>query len=167
MHISDTRCYTKLLFQFVIFKPWKVLWNWIAFSQYSFVISPGLLYHLIRRDSGRLVNEAFTSNLIVSLKEKLNSLKITNWFWVKSFKNACEILQFSSKITGQQTLISIKVNLLVGFYENSIVCNINVKLITSKLQNYCEKIAKKIRIFTEKIPRLGNVIVFGIFVKVG
>ena len=64
-------------------------------------------------------------------------------------------------------MISIKVNLLVGFYENSIVCNINVKLITSKLQNYCEKIAKKIRIFTEKIPRLGNVIVFGIFVKVG
>ena len=55
----------------------------------------------------------------------------------------------------------------MGFYENSIVCNINEKLITSKLQNYCEKIAKKIRIFTEKIPRLGNVIVFGIFVKVG
>ena len=67
--------------QFVIFKPWKVSWNWIAFSQNYFVISPGLLYHLIRRDSGRLANEAFTSNPIVSvvsLKQQLNDLKITN-----------------------------------------------------------------------------------------
>ena len=35
----------------------------------SFVISPGLLYHLIRRDYGRLANEAFTSNPVVSLKQ--------------------------------------------------------------------------------------------------
>ena len=28
-------------FQFVTFNPWKVLWNWIAFYQNSFVISPG------------------------------------------------------------------------------------------------------------------------------
>ena len=38
--------------QFVIFNPWKVSWNRIAFSQNSFVISPGLLYHLIRSDTG-------------------------------------------------------------------------------------------------------------------
>ena len=38
--------------------------NWIAFSQNTFVISLGFLYHLIRRDSGRLRNEAFTLNLI-------------------------------------------------------------------------------------------------------
>ena len=37
-----------------------------------------LLYQLIRRDTGRLANEAFTSNPIVSLKQKLNGLKITN-----------------------------------------------------------------------------------------
>ena len=37
--------------------------------QNSFVISPGSLYHLIRRDPGRLANEAFTSNPIVSLKQ--------------------------------------------------------------------------------------------------
>ena len=30
--------------QFVIFNPWKISWNWIAFSQNSFVISPDLLY---------------------------------------------------------------------------------------------------------------------------
>ena len=35
----------------------------------SFVISPGLLHHLIRRDAGRLTNEAFTSNTIVSSKQ--------------------------------------------------------------------------------------------------
>ena len=40
-----------------------------SFSQNSFVISPGLLYHLIRRHSGRLSNEAFTSNPIVSLTQ--------------------------------------------------------------------------------------------------
>ena len=45
--------------QFVIFNPWKVPWNWIAFYQNSFVISPVLLYHLVRRDTGRLENEAF------------------------------------------------------------------------------------------------------------
>ena len=40
--------------QFAIFNPWKVPWNWMAFYQNSFVISPGLLYHLIRRDMGDL-----------------------------------------------------------------------------------------------------------------
>ena len=35
-----------------------------------------LLYQLIRRDSERLVNEAFTSNTIVSWKQQLNGLKI-------------------------------------------------------------------------------------------
>ena len=46
--------------------------------QNSFLMSPGLLYHLIRRESGRLANEAFTSNSIVSLRQWLNGLKITN-----------------------------------------------------------------------------------------
>ena len=55
--------------QFVIFKPWKVPWNWIAFYQDFFVISHGLLYHLIRGNTRRLPNEAFTSNLIVSSKQ--------------------------------------------------------------------------------------------------
>ena len=31
---------TQITMQFVIFNPWKGLWNWIAFSQTSFVISP-------------------------------------------------------------------------------------------------------------------------------
>ena len=43
------------LLQFVIFNPWKVPWNWIVFSA-----SPGLLYHLIRRDTRWLANEPFT-----------------------------------------------------------------------------------------------------------
>ena len=55
--------------QFVIFNPWKVPSNWIAFSQNYFVTSTGLLYHLIRRSSGRLANEAFKSNPAVSLKQ--------------------------------------------------------------------------------------------------
>ena len=69
--------------QFVIFNPWKVPCNWIAFYQNSFVIWPGFLYHLIRRDSGRLSNEAFTSNSIVSSKQWFNGLKITNWFYLE------------------------------------------------------------------------------------
>ena len=40
--------------------------------------TPGLSYHLIRRNYGRLANEALTSIRIVSFKQKLNSLKITN-----------------------------------------------------------------------------------------
>ena len=35
--------------QLVIVNPWKAPWNWIAFSQNSFVMSPGLFYHVIRR----------------------------------------------------------------------------------------------------------------------
>ena len=66
-------------YQSAIFNPWKVRWNWIPFYQNSFVISPGLLYHLIRRDGGRLSNEAFTSNPIVSSKQWFYGLKITNW----------------------------------------------------------------------------------------
>ena len=64
----------------------------MVFYQNSFVISPGLLYHLIRRDSGRLANEAFTSNPTVCSKEWFNGLKITNWkdrraHWVKTNSN--------------------------------------------------------------------------------
>ena len=55
--------------QFVIFNPWKVPWNRIAFYQNYFVMSPGLLYHLIRCDAGSLANEVFTSNPIVSSKQ--------------------------------------------------------------------------------------------------
>ena len=46
-------------------------------SKFFFYIT-WLLYQLIRRDSGRLAHEAFTSNPIVSSKQWLNGLKITN-----------------------------------------------------------------------------------------
>ena len=38
IHNSDNLVFCYL---FVIFNPWKVPWNWIAFYQNSFVISPG------------------------------------------------------------------------------------------------------------------------------
>ena len=79
--------------QFVIFNPWKDPWNWIAFYQNSFVISSGLLYHLIRRDSGRLANEDVTSNPIVSSKQWLNGLKITNW----SLEHTCHAIKIPQK----------------------------------------------------------------------
>ena len=50
----------------------------LVFYQTSFVISPTFLYRLIRRDYGRLANEAFTSNPIVFLKQMVSSLKILN-----------------------------------------------------------------------------------------
>ena len=46
-------------------------------------MSPGLLYHLITRDSGRISNEAFTSNPIVSSKQWFNGLNITNCYYRK------------------------------------------------------------------------------------
>ena len=72
----------KTLHQFVIFNPLKVPWNWIAFYQNSCYIT-WLLYQLIRGDTGRLANEVFTWNPIVSSKQKLNGLKITNWHVIK------------------------------------------------------------------------------------
>ena len=77
------------LIQFIIFNPWKVPWNWIAFYQNSFVMPPGLLYQLIRCNSGQLVNEAFTSNPTVYLKRWLNGLKITNWINAKHKLRYC------------------------------------------------------------------------------
>ena len=85
---------------------WDFPWNWIAFYQNSFVISSGLLYHLIRRDSRRLANEAFTSNPIVSSKQLLNVLKIPNWslpfliFW-RHIVNA----NFSEIFKGRQIIL--------------------------------------------------------------
>ena len=37
-----------------------------------------LLYQLIRRDIGRLANEGFMSNPIVSSKQKVSGLNVTN-----------------------------------------------------------------------------------------
>ena len=51
-----------------------------------------LLYQLIRRESGRLAHEAFTSNPIFSSKQYLNGLKITNW------------INFNAKKVGLDTL---------------------------------------------------------------
>ena len=55
--------------QFVIFNPsMKSPEELNSLLSNSFVVSPGLLYHLIRRDPERLSKEAFTSNLTVSSK---------------------------------------------------------------------------------------------------
>ena len=50
--------------------------------QNSFVMSPGQLYHLIRRDTGRLANEAFTSNPIVPSKtaQRIKTYKLGLFF---------------------------------------------------------------------------------------
>ena len=50
--------------QLVILNLRKVPWNWIALSKNSFVKSPGW----IRHNTGRLANETWTSNSIVSSK---------------------------------------------------------------------------------------------------
>ena len=50
-----------------------------------------LLYQLIRRDTGRHANEAFTSNPIVSSMQYLNGLKITNWYNVLKFSQTVSI----------------------------------------------------------------------------
>ena len=82
-----TRYQIQLFSNTVISSPWKAQWNWTAFSQNSFVILPGLLYHLIRRDSGRLANETFESCPIVSLKQQLNGSKIVNWIMSPAIPN--------------------------------------------------------------------------------
>ena len=62
----------KIIFCFEFPNPWKVPRNWIAFYQKTFVLSPGLLYHLIRRETGRFANDAFPSNPIISSKQYLS-----------------------------------------------------------------------------------------------
>ena len=56
-----------------------------------------LLYQLIRRDTERLANEAFTSNSIVSLKQKLNGLKITNC--IVAFENVLLTTDSNNRLT--------------------------------------------------------------------
>ena len=67
--LKTKKLYKGICSQFVIFNPWNIPWNWIALSQNYLVKSAGLLDHLTRRDTGRLVNEDFTSNPIVSSKQ--------------------------------------------------------------------------------------------------
>ena len=45
------------------------MFTMLTVSRDSFVISLGLLYHLIRLETERLANEAFTSSPIVSSKQ--------------------------------------------------------------------------------------------------
>ena len=68
-HVTSFSFFSFIFVKLVTFNPWKVSWNWIVFSQNCFAISPGFLYHLIRRYTGRPGNEAFTSNRIVSSKQ--------------------------------------------------------------------------------------------------
>ena len=82
VHSSICITYAKYLWKhnqfamFLIFNPWKALWKLIAVTQNSFIVSPGLLYHLTRGDTGRLVNEIVPSNPIDSLKEYLSVSKL-------------------------------------------------------------------------------------------
>ena len=88
-----------LVTQFVIFNPWKAPWKWITISQNSFVISPALLYHLIRGDTGLLANEIFTLNPIISSKKMFSGLKIRNWTeFVRSYLCIiyCSFIQLKS-----------------------------------------------------------------------
>ena len=95
--------------QLVIFSPWKVPWDWIVFSQNSFVISPGSLYHLIKRDTGRLANEAFTSNPIVSSK-KLQTVSLFLCFLRFNENKYKSFICCISKMTNFTTYISLLVN---------------------------------------------------------
>ena len=52
------------------------------------------IIHLIRPDSGRLANEAFTTNPIASSKQWLNGLKITNWTGVRNSFSFAWILNY-------------------------------------------------------------------------
>ena len=52
---------------------------------------------MIRRDTERLANEAFTSNSIVSLKQKLNGLKITNC--IVAFENVLLTADSNNRLT--------------------------------------------------------------------
>ena len=77
--------------QFVIFNPWKssVELNSLLSKFFCYII--WLLYQLIRRDTGRLENEAFTSNPKVSSKQELNGLKITIWKILWNFRAFCHV----------------------------------------------------------------------------
>ena len=63
----------QVFIQFVIFNRRKVPWNWIAFSQISLVVSPGLLNHLIRRDTGRLAKRPLRQILLFLLSSWTSS----------------------------------------------------------------------------------------------
>ena len=60
------------IIQFVIFNPWKVPWNWIAFYQNSFVISPGSLYHWLDATLDDLQTRPFHRILLFLRKNSLS-----------------------------------------------------------------------------------------------
>ena len=134
----------------LIFNPWKVSWNWKAFSQNYFVISSGLFYHLTRRNNGRIANKALTSNPIVSSKQLLDGLKITNRSEIMDkwsdpcLKNFCKVRTYNICLSktivvpnfNQLVFLKQKFDHLAGFcqWHNNILWSHSV--IISKTVNF-------------------------------
>ena len=116
-----------------------------------------LPYELVKRDTGRLANEAITSNPIVSSKQKLNGLKIVSCLGTKfHFKQA--IFNFGTKvgqkcISGQKRktehdhwLLRIRISLGTKFDFKQAIFNLRAKF-AQKVYFWSKK--KKVNIIIE------------------
>ena len=79
------------------FNPGKVPWNWIAFYLYSVVISSGLLYHLIRRET---LDDLQTRSLLQMLlflgsnSLAVEKLKTKKCFFFTNFGNSYSLKDY-------------------------------------------------------------------------
>ena len=76
-----------------------------------------LLCHLIRRDFGRLTNEVFTSDPIVSLKQQLSGLITTSCLTrfgpeLRFYRNQPAVLQCRSMLKRVNSNLSLVVNIV-------------------------------------------------------
>ena len=57
----------------------------IAFSQNSFVISPGLLYHLVRHDTGGLANGLYVKSYCIfeTIAQRFKNYKLYSLGWIR------------------------------------------------------------------------------------
>ena len=80
-----------VLLQFVIFNPWKVLSPVNSLFLKSFVISRGLLYHLVRHDawqSGKLLKRTYHRRSTYRYAEaRIELVKCANWYVVPRIKS--------------------------------------------------------------------------------
>ena len=98
--------------QFVIFNPWKVPWNWIAFYQNSFVVSPGCYISWLDAILGNLQTRPLLDvmagwvygNKILKIQLKILSKNLDQTLFTFILLGDCWIYKHFSSYVAWQTL---------------------------------------------------------------
>ena len=115
--------------QFVIFNPWKVPWNWIAFYQNSFVVSPGCYISWLDAILGNLQTRPLLDvmagwvygNKILKIQLKILSKNLDQTLFTFILLGDCWIYKHFSSYVAWQKLILAKCTPFFGTFDKNVV----------------------------------------------